>query len=673
MDSWNSNDQYWALLPPEDLIKELKLRRKEFWEFFKSTDLYERIQRSYLFFHGQYHEDGYGQNAIKIGGPEGSLRYVQSNEYRSIVSLLKTFIVAGKPEWDAITKIADADALEATKLANRLLDGFMLDTDYDAEAFFGRAVEDGLVLTQGFCWQLWNAQAGDQENVEAVDPTTGEVMTGGDLELLNPSIQDVVFDYSVRQFKKSAYVLVRRPENRWDLIATYPDMAEDIKKLPAIDEAEDDSSDHQAWMLELQIPEVKCKDQVWVYYFYHRWSPAIPKGRFVRYVGDKVLQDRILLERHIPVCRFIPSQYMLTCFGYSQILDLQSPQEGLNAVLSTIATNQNSLGLNKIWTKSGEPINIADLEPGITAIQTQTPPQSLNFLQSAPELFKAFETYTMVMERLGGVAAASRGQNPPNVRSASALAMLDSRTTQGASDLIGNFRILQCEVGTSIVKTLRYLTSGARVMSLVGAHGARFVQAFKAQDLEGVEKVAVVTGNPLMGTLSGRMSVAEQLVTSGLIKTPEEYLTVIKTGELDALTETSEMQLRSAAAENDAVLKGQPPGTSLVIDDHVLHIKKHLAILDTPVTRADVRIAPVMLAHIGTHVTMLQDPFVQQLMIILGYQLPPMPGQMAPGGAGVPPESATAGQGEASQPAAEGGPPDAVDSQVAQANDAYTQ
>jgi hypothetical protein len=687
------SDVYWAKEPGDKIIQYARQMRHKFFEFFSATTLWTRIQRSYLYFHGLYNErEWYGRNAIKRTGPEGANRAVVDNEYRSVISLLKTYVTQAKTEWDSIAKNSDTDALNSVKLANNILDGYTLDAFKTPETALSQAVEDALVMTTGYVWALWNEMGGKETDVQhplapepegeeapaegqtlPEEPQNLRIVHEGEFDFLNPSILDVVYDFTPRDRKKSAWVLVRRIENRWDLMAEFPELAEKIKGLPALS---DDRTDAGEAFLDLEVPELESPDHTWVYYFYHKQTPALPNGRVVRFAGEVVLKDRALHEGCIPVLGLIPSQYMLTAFGYSHALDLQGPQEALNGVASTILTNQNSLGLNKIWFKAGEPINQADLEPGVTAIQTITPPQNLNFLSPSPELFQAVEMYVGMVQRLSGVAGASRGENPPNVRAASALALLDSRTVQSASDLIANYRQLQAEVGTAIIYSLRAHASDERLVSTVGQNGKRFLVSFTGEDLAPIDKVAIVTGNPLMGTLSGRLTIAESLIQTGLIKTPEEYLTVLQSGNLDRLTETNEMQLRSAQAENDAILRGEEPGTALVVDDHVLHIKKMISILDTPQSRQDPNIAPKALAHIATHVQMLQDPMVQQMMIMLGYQLPPVPGAPpgapppagpgGPGGPGAPPQQAAPPVSEAIE-----GPTDAVESRVAAAEQAY--
>lgn len=617
---------YWAMFGGQEFIDHLLEKREKFLTYFKRTDLYEKVRRSYLFYHGQYYE-GLAGGAIKLAGEEWEQRRVAMNEYRSTLSLLATYVVGQKPAWDTLAGVADYSALEATKLGNSILDTYMADPITHVEACLTQAVTDGLVMSSGYVWNRW---AGDRGPEVDGDPESGVIQYGGDFEFRNPSILDVVYDFQTREFKDSNWVLVRSKENKYDLIAQFPEVADKLEDATLDDEQVHVEETDELAFFRMSRPDHEDEDHVWVYYFYHKRSPALPQGRVVRFTADSILEDRALVEEFIPVHRLVPSQYLMTCFGYTHAFDLQPMQEAINALLSIIVTNANALGHNKIWAKTGEPINIADLEPGISLIQTETPPQSLNFLNDSPSLSKNLEMFQLATEKLSGVNSTSRGAPDYQLQSGSALAMVDSRTLQAASELIQNYRRLLCDVGTSILKTLANLVEEPRLINLVGTNGRRFVQEFRGELLAGIKHVSVQSSNPLTDTLTGRAQTAQFLATTGLIKTPQELITTLKTGDLDRLTENAETQLRATQWENDALLQGKPV-QMLLIDDHRYHIVKHSSIFDDPELRSDPVRAKNGLAHIMQHVEALMDPkgLTQGLQTLLGYAPAPM---AAPGG-----------------------------------------
>jgi hypothetical protein len=647
----DKENTYWALQEGQKLVDSIDDRRRDFLTYLKETTLFARIRRSYRFYHGLFYNDDFaGTNAIKIAGSDGHIRRISDNEYRAVIQLLATYIVSQRPEWDSLALASDYQTLEATKFSNQVLDSYMADTSLHCEASLAQAVIDSLVLTAGYMWTRWDRAAGEEVAPEADDKT---IRYQGEFSFENPNLFHVSYDLSATDFRDSHYVIGRRKENKWDLAAQFPEVADDILELSI--KNEDTDEDSPFTLLGLEAPHIEDKDHIWVDYMYHQRTPAVPEGRMVRVTNNIILEEDSC--RQIPIKRIVPANYMLTCFGYSPALDSQGAQEALNANLSIFLTNANALGSNKVWTRAGEPINQADLEPGVSVIQTNTPPQSLNFLQSSPELLKGVEVYSQIIEKLSGVAAVSRGEVPPAARSGAALAMMDSRTLQSASGLIANYRQFCCEVGTSIILTLAREADEDRTIALVGKNQQRFIKEFTGEMLAPITKVAIVTGNPMMSTPAGRVEIAQFLAQTGLIRTPEEMLTVIKTGNLDRLTEHNESQLRAAQSENDTFLRGEEVETFLKIDDHAFHIKKHVAILDTPEARREEKLGNTIYAHVLQHVQALMNPQVQQLMMMLGYQLP------MPTGPGGPPPGA--GQAPPAKPKQSQTP--GVDATIAQA------
>lgn len=632
----DDNMTYWLMKDPEEVVTEVKARREKYLDYFAATSLWEKVSRSYRFYHGNFQGDYLEGGAIKITGPEGDLRLLNSNEYRSVIQTVASYIVAQRPEWDTQAESPDHEALEACKLGNQILDALMDDPCRAVEQKLANAMEDALVTTAGYLWVLADPMGGqelaaDMQRQDAQGNPASVMVYGGDVKFLNVSFSDVSWDPAF-DFDEAPWVHVRRKVNRWDLMAQVPERAEEIRNARSKSTKYDDL----LLYLDLTAPNrnLVCEDDLVVEeHLYVRPSPAMPAGRHIVFVDQTWLKDSDLPNGEngvIPVARIIPGRYLATSFGYTPAFDVQGPQEGLNAALSTICTNQNALGQNKVWFKEGEPINRAELEPGVTVLQTATKPEVLNLLASAPELFKSVELYTMLVERLLGVSGTSRGAPPPGVDAASALAALDSRTMQNASTLISQYRQFLCRVGLITLKVFATLTAPKGIM-VTGANNGRFWINFTSEMLKPVAKVAVKSGNPLTSTIEGRKNLAVFLAQLGLVKTAEEVITVLKTGDIERLTEHTESQLRAAQAENDALLRGEAVPTALIIDNHRFHILKHVAIFDTPESRKDPNKTQTGMAHILQHVQMMMDPNVQMIQTVLGYAMPPMPGQMGPG------------------------------------------
>jgi hypothetical protein len=171
--------------------------------------------------------------------------------------------------------------------------------------------------------------------------------------------------------------------------------------------------------------------------------------------------------------------------------------------------------------------------------------------------------------------------------------------------------------------------------AIVGEHNRTRLKEFTGEDLNLIGRVHVEVGNALASTTAGKVQMAENLaqylgVDGGM--TPEKYLTVIKTGNLDTMTENVDSQLLLTRGENKKLTEGDAVIASIV-DKHKLHIKEHSAVLSDPELRFDADLVKRVNDHIMEHLNLLRttDP---ALLALLGEQpLGPMAGSPpVPGG-----------------------------------------
>ncbi|NRA92514.1 MAG: hypothetical protein HRU26_07485, partial [Psychroserpens sp.] len=170
-----------------------------------------------------------------------------------------------------------------------------------------------------------------------------------------------------------------------------------------------------------------------------------------------------------------------------------------------------------------------------------------------------------------------------------------------------------------------------------GLNNATKIEEFKSEDLSEVSRVVVDVGNALMQTTAGRVQVAEQMLQMMPDKmTPEKYLMVMNTGNLDTLTDGIMDELDTVIGENESLVKGDPI-IAIATDHHAMHIREHRDVLSDQKLRQDPELVDRTLAHIQEHIILLQntDP---NLLAIIGEQ------PLAPaGGAGVAPQDPSQG------------------------------
>jgi len=319
-------------------------------------------------------------------------------------------------------------------------------------------------------------------------------------------------------------------------------------------------------------------------------------------------------------------------------------QEAINSLYSTVLSNQNAFGVQSIISPKGSDITAQSLAGGLNFIEYEPgagKPEPLQLTQTPAEVFRFMERLIQDMETLSGINSVARGNPEASLKSGAALALVQAQAVQFASGLQQSFIRLIEDIGSAIIKLLQDFATVPRVAAIVGKSNKAYLRSFKAEDLKDINRVRVTVANPLSKTTAGRLEMANNLLQMGIIKTAEHYLTIVNTGSLDVATEGEQSELLLIKKENEAMMEGKRvPVTA--IDEHILHIKEHRAVLADPDLRTDQELVSVVLDHIQEHINALKtvDPGLLQ---IIGQQ--PLPPDQPPGG------QQSAPQGEPQGPA----------------------
>jgi hypothetical protein len=160
------------------------------------------------------------------------------------------------------------------------------------------------------------------------------------------------------------------------------------------------------------------------------------------------------------------------------------------------------------------------------------------------------------------------------------------------------------------------------------------MREFVGDDLEQINRVIVDVGNPLARTTAGRLEIANNMMQMGLIKTPQEYLSVLNTGRLEVMYQADQLELLQLRDENESLMRGEQVRV-LLTDTHKDHILEHRAILADPQMRKDEKLVAAVLDHIQEHINVWRDTSPDILMSLgqqpLAPQQPPAPEQQGPG------------------------------------------
>lgn len=610
---------YFAAKPASDTAGILLNRAQSFYNLLTANAYLEKLQNMWRFYHGAYADDmGFGHR-IQFTGEQGELVQSPVNHFRNLAQHIYVMITANRPVMEARAINTDYKSLAQTYLANGILDYYM--REKRLEDAIKKAAEMAIVLGSGFIKLEWNATAGNSYDA---DPETGEIDYEGEIEFSNLSPFDVVID-GTKETWDNDWILVRTFQNRFNLMAKYPELADKIRGI---------APKNQSSVYRLAVFTNDDTDDIPVFEFYHKKTEAMPDGRYLLFLdSDCVLLDTKMPYRQIPIFRIVPSEIMGTPYGYSPMFDVFPIQEMINSTYSAISTNQNAFAVQNIYVPRGADIQVNNLDGAMNIIEANAKPEALNLTQTPKEVFEYLNVLIQAAETISGINSVARGNPEASLKSGTALALVQSMSLQFMSGLQQSYVKLIEDVGTSLINILKDFATTPKFVALVGKNNRPLLKEFTGDSISAINRVVVDIGNPLARTIAGRVQMAEQMLQMNLIKDPQMYFQVINTGRIDAMFEGEMSELLLVKSENERLMDGEQVQASM-LDQHKMHIMEHRAVLADPDLRKDNDLAQKTFAHIQEHINYLRTADPQLLGLIGETPLapPPQPDQGGPGG-----------------------------------------
>jgi hypothetical protein len=602
-------DEYFAAKPADQLASTLLNKGRSFYNLLESNAYLEKLNNMWRAYHGDYGNDlDYGHR-INFTGEQGEFVNLIVNHFRNIAEHILNMVTSNRPVMEARAVNTDYKSMSQAYLANGILDYYM--REKGLETCLKDACEMAIVLGSGFIKLAWNATAGETYDA---DPESGEMAYEGELEFRVLSQFDVVFD-GTKETWNNEWIMTRAFENRFNLMAKYPELADKINGIP---------SKSTSTVYRLGVWSNDDTDDIPTYEFFHKRTEAMPDGRYLLFLStDCVLLDTKLPYRQLPVFRIAPSNIMGTPYGYTNMFDILPLQEGLNSLYSTVMTNQNAFGVQNLWVPPGSNIQVSALPGAMNVVESEIKPEALQLTQTAPEVFNFINMLVEASETLSGVNSVARGNPESSLKSGTALALVQSMALQFLSGIQNSYVKLIEDTGTAIINILKDFAKTPKIVALVGKNNRTFLKEFTGEEISAINNVVVDVGNPLSRSIAGRVQMAEQLLQMKAIKDPTQYFQVLNTGRLDAMYQGDMSELLLIQSENEKLMEGETPLVS-PLDSHKSHILEHRAVLADPELRKDATLIKNTLDHIEMHLNALSETDPRLLQLIGETPLPPL-------------------------------------------------
>ena len=639
--------EYYALKDPEQLAIEVERIVDECKNIMRGSGIYKQARSNYGLF---YAMDGYsltGENLKEDGDGGGSIA-LAVNVLKNAVDHLIGMVKSNRPAIDPITNNSSVAANDITTIAKAIIDN-RLHRDGDV-AIFDECLKQCPILGASFLYAFWDSFKGKR------NPPTGPlkkgqglsaqhlqdgtpispVVTSGDMCIEPLSILDVFYDMSAKTWEKDVDdCVVRLYRNRYDLMAQYPNRAEDIKKAPAKSMTRTDEYLPSPTFAITQIPNTpsaETKIEVWGYF--HKRTAAVPHGRMqIQLPQGAVLESTTLPEwvQDLPVFRLCPDTMVGTPHGYPVVTSSGGLQEALNIGASALITNMAAFSRRLILSQKGTNVDVTSITGDLKLLEVefgpsgQPPLQALDLMGSQQPLQELLGWLVGQIEQDTGANSIVRG-DPQGVTAGVAINLYQSMALQFSSPYEEARAKAIAWFATHLVRSYQAHPDVEREVKIIGKRKIASLRNFYGSDLTGIDSYTVDPGNPATRTLAMRYNMAQALKQDGVMIPPEKLIHLIQTGDwADAIEEPADLD-DVIRWENEQMLAGE---SVMVIpgDDPVHHAQGHLALLANPTVRSNPALIKNVMDHYAQHAQMLaQGDIVTKMaagMLPMGPFTPP--------------------------------------------------
>lgn len=612
---------FWLAKPSysEEFAAEVCERFSSHLEAWESSSVGSAVWSAYRSYHNIASDDGDPLTQIAATGEVGELLALAIPHYRSLVRHQIALFSNQRPAWEPQARTSDASAARQVPMAANLLDYVISSGNIDSR--LAEQCELMMIAGAGYFVTGWNPNVGVTSPAGGAKGWfTGRVYAPWELT-----------HEHVRVYEDANWWIFRTFESRWDWVArlaeTDPDKAERLAKLDT------DSVEFARAFRDADEDLVRDGgDRFAALHVIAKPTLATPGGRYAIVASDEM----VLLDTAYPygdevtISRMCASEFLGTSTPYCDSWGVLAAADASNAILSMILTRIDTCGVPNFCVPDGSELDFSDIA-GANAVWRMPPgqekPAVVDLLQIPDALPAIMQLINAQMEGVVGINSVTRGQPTENVSSGSMAALLQSMAIQFNSNLERAWALNLERIGTHHLKVFQVMASEPHAISMVGADQKWTVAEFKGEDISGVTRVTVKSANALSKTTAGRAEIAEKLLPLGI--TPQEYMRVIETGQLEPLFHGPVGQLTGIKARTEKLLRGEP-SPPVVWDNHQLCVKELRALLDSE-AREDPAISKLVNDTLMQQYQLWSQLSSQSPDILAAIGCPPLPQAQAVG------------------------------------------
>lgn len=523
-------------------------------------------------------------SSLGFGGENGELIDMHVPVARSDVRKMISIVCRQRLHFKAQAESGEWTTKSNTQIVDALALDYVTDEDIDVSTVREKLIELAIVCGHSFLLNQWDSEKG-KPIFRVIPPWM------------------VTYNFNADSFDSLDWFVVHYFVNKYSLAEEYPEHKDTILNSSS------ERSAINPWSISFGVLDYS-EDDILVSEFYHKSTPALSQGRFIKFVSDIGIEDREnpYLDKNgkaeIPVSMCIPEAIQPYLIGYPKLCDLLPLQEMTDHQFSVMATIFSALGVPTILNPRTSGMNASNMS-GLKVISYNpqlgdgmrgAKPEVLELCKLPPNLLDTINIMQQFQQRISNISGALQGQLPPGVTAASAIATLSANAVEFIEPMSNAVnKTLESGMMRAILQTSLFLDE-ERTLELVGPNNTTAVAKFSGEDLKGIRRVNLMVQNPLMLFAGGRQKIAEDYMKIGLIQTPEQYDAVMVYGSLDPIRDKSLTKENLVSWENQQMRQGQGV-YALATDDHAYHIYKHTILENDP----EIRRRPELLKIIDDH------------------------------------------------------------------------
>ncbi len=374
-------------------------------------------------------------------------------------------------------------------------------------------------------------------------------------------------------FSKARYAIFEDLHDIDELKALYPKYADSIER----------QNDLNEWAGAVDVPRGSMGNKVLVRTLYWKGSEFLGQGRFIRWTSKCVLESAPLPDRFtgLPVTRFtdidIPNEQRgMSFFAHGRALNAC-----INDLTSMIRRNAVMMSHPKWLIPRGSKIKKESVGNDISLIEYDgpTPPQISAPPAMSQEIVQLRNELRQDMQTILGSSDSSRGNPPPNVRSALALQSLDEQEEQRSNSGVAKHGALIRDTIKLALATASayYERDDKRLFPIVGKDNALLLKEFDVTMLSRNFDVRVSSNTGLPSGKSLRTQTLIELKQAFPTALKDELvLDMLQIGDSDKYFDKSTVAVKAAAAENETLLSGQDIEDPAPYENLLVHWSSHV-------------------------------------------------------------------------------------------------